>query len=75
MPILPYVAQLVGEDTILWASDYPHERERHEFMSDLPELRSRTDVSDGQRAKMLASNPTRFYRFAEGPAEVAAGAR
>lgn len=67
---LPYVAQLLGEDAILWASDYPHERERHEFMSDLPELRSRTDISEELKAKMLLRNPERFYRFAEVSASV-----
>jgi predicted TIM-barrel fold metal-dependent hydrolase len=60
---LPYVLSLLGEDAILWASDYPHERERDEFGGDIPYFRARTDVSDQAKRKILYDNALRFYRI------------
>lgn len=60
---LPYVIQIFGEDHIFFASDYPHERSRSEFLSDIPELSAREDISDSAKHKILAENARQFYRL------------
>jgi predicted TIM-barrel fold metal-dependent hydrolase len=69
----PYIADLVRDDVIMWASDFPHERERDQFGGDLPHLYARKDLSDDFKRKMLYDNPVRFYRFSEG--DIAAARR
>ena len=60
------VVKLLRDDTIMWASDFPHERERDQFGGDLPHLKARKDLTDEFRNKMLCDNPVRFYRLGEG---------
>ncbi len=58
-PILPGVIDVLGSDFILYASDYPH------WDGDWPEstkhLRTRSDLSDEDRAKIAGGNARRFY--------------
>src|SRR5436309_1957776 len=60
--ILPAVADALGPDFIMYASDYPH------WDSDWPEstrpLRERADLSDDVRAKIAGGNARRFYQLA-----------
>src|SRR2546428_424524 len=60
---LPYVIELVGEDRIFFASDFPHERARSDFLHDIPEFAERTDLSDRVKEKILLHNARRFYRL------------
>lgn len=60
---LPYVLELFGEDHVFFASDYPHERRRDEFLKDIPEFVARTDLSDKAKEKILSRNTQRFYRL------------
>ena len=60
---LPYVVEFVGEDTIFFASDYPHERRREQFLHDIPEFVERKDLSDKVKDKILLRNTQRFYRL------------
>lgn len=57
--MLPAVIDELGADFILFASDYPH------WDSAWPDstkpLRERGDISNGDRAKILAENAVRFY--------------
>jgi predicted TIM-barrel fold metal-dependent hydrolase len=57
--ILPAVIDACGDDFILYASDYPH------WDAEWPEstqaLRSRTDISETSRAKIMAENAKRFF--------------
>ena len=62
----PYVVKLLRDDVIMWASDFPHERERDQFGGDLPTLKARKDLTDEFKKKMLHDNPVRFYRLSEG---------
>ena len=58
-PILPGVIDVLGDDFILYASDFPH------WDSDFPRatraMRERQDVSEASRAKILAGNAERFF--------------
>ena len=59
---LPYVLELFGEDHIFFASDYPHERQRAQYLHDIPELEARhryfryrqTQDFGGQRKNVLS---------------------
>ncbi len=58
-PILPGVIDVLGDDFIMFASDYPH------WDGEWPEstraLRTRGDISDAARAKIARENAMRFY--------------
>jgi len=58
-PILPGVIDVLGDDFIMFASDYPH------WDGDWPEstkhLRTRDDISEDARAKIGGDNARRFY--------------
>jgi predicted TIM-barrel fold metal-dependent hydrolase len=62
----PFLPEWIHPDVIMWASDFPHERERDQFGGDLPHLMARKDLSDEFKRRMLYDNPVRFYRFSEG---------
>jgi predicted TIM-barrel fold metal-dependent hydrolase len=59
--ILPAVADILGPDFIMYASDYPH------WDGAWPEstkpLRERSDLSETVRAKVAGGNARRFYRL------------
>jgi predicted TIM-barrel fold metal-dependent hydrolase len=61
---LPYAIELLGEDNIFFPSDYPHERDRQDFLGDIPEFLERTDISDRVKEKILFHNSLRFYNVA-----------
>jgi len=61
-PILPGVIDVLGDDFIMYASDYPHwdggwpESTKH--------LRTRTDLRETSREKVAGTNALRFYGLA-----------
>ncbi len=56
---IPYVMQWVGEDNIVYASDYPHWDS--EWPHTVDELLKRGDLSQPVKAKILGQNALRFY--------------
>lgn len=58
--IIPTVVSMVGEDHLFYASDYPHERDQEETIG---YLRSREDLSEGTKEKILYRNAKKFYRL------------
>jgi predicted TIM-barrel fold metal-dependent hydrolase len=60
---LPYVLELFGDEHIFFASDYPHERQRAQYLEDIPGIEARGDISDTAKKKILADNARRFYRL------------
>ncbi len=58
---LPLAAQALRPDVILWASDYPHERDQRDFSRDIPTLIHRKDISDELKRQIFFDNPLRFY--------------
>jgi predicted TIM-barrel fold metal-dependent hydrolase len=61
--LLPFFIQTFGSKKLIWASDYPHERDRSAFLEDLPKLFARKDISDDSRRMIFYENPKRLYRI------------
>jgi predicted TIM-barrel fold metal-dependent hydrolase len=59
--LLPQAVKLVGENQIVYASDFPHWD--HGFPGSIDEIRNRGDLTDGQKRKILADNTRRLYGF------------
>jgi hypothetical protein len=57
--LLPQALKLVGEDQIVYASDFPHWD--HSFPGSIDEIRNRGDITDAQRRKLFADNARRLY--------------
>lgn len=60
---LAYVSGIVGEDRLLYASDYPHEP-HEEVIEDLETFLGREDVPLPLKQKLLHDNITAFYSLA-----------
>lgn len=59
--LLPQAVKLVGENQIVFASDYPHWD--HSFPGSIGEIRERGDLGEAQKQKILADNARRLYRL------------
>lgn len=58
--IIPSVVAMVGEDLLFYASDFPHEHDQDETIR---HLRSREDLSERVREKILYHNGRKLYRL------------
>ena len=58
---LPLAAKVLPEEVIIWASDYPHERDQRDFSQDIPKLTARKDISEDLKRKIFFDNTLRFY--------------
>jgi len=59
--LLPAALKLIGDNQIVYASDYPHWD--GSYPHSLEELKSREDLSEAQKRKVLADNARRLYRL------------
>ena len=59
--LLPQAVKLVGENQIVYASDFPHWD--NSWPASIDEIRQRGDLNDGQKQKILADNARRLYRL------------
>ena len=57
--LLPQAVKLVGENQIVYASDFPHWD--NSYPQSLNEIRDRGDLSDAQKRKILSDNARRLY--------------
>jgi predicted TIM-barrel fold metal-dependent hydrolase len=57
--LLPQALQLVGENQIVYASDFPHWD--NSYPGSLDEIKNRGDLNDGQKQKILGDNARRLY--------------
>jgi hypothetical protein len=57
--LLPQALRLVGEDQIVYASDFPHWD--NTYPGSLDEIRTRGDLADAQKRKVLGENARRLY--------------
>jgi predicted TIM-barrel fold metal-dependent hydrolase len=56
---LPYVAEFVGADYLIFATDYNHSDSK--FPHTVEEVMERKDLSDGLKAKLMGENAARLY--------------
>jgi predicted TIM-barrel fold metal-dependent hydrolase len=54
--------KLIGDEQIVYASDFPHWD--GSYPHSIGEIRERGDLSEVQKAKVLADNARRLYKFA-----------
>ena len=54
---------MIGEDTLLFTSDFPHEANLAHCRAEIDAVLGRADLSEDLKAKLLAGNARRFYRF------------
>ena len=59
---LPAAIEVLGEDNLFVASDYPHEP-KHEFPAAVAHFLARPDLTETAKTKILADNPRRMYRL------------
>jgi len=57
--MLPEALAAIGDDYILYASDYPHTDSK--FPNSVKWIKERSDISDGSKEKLLSKNGGRFY--------------
>lgn len=62
---LPHVVQMIGSDTLLFTSDFPHEANLAVCRAEIEAVLCRTDLSETLKANLLAGNARRFYRLGE----------
>jgi uncharacterized protein len=60
---LATVADLIGSEQLLWASDFPHERPWDQFRGDIDTLVNRKDLPESLPKKILFDNPRQFYNL------------
>jgi predicted TIM-barrel fold metal-dependent hydrolase len=53
----------MGDGCLLFASDYPHERNHDEYFGDLPYLLGRQDLTEETKRRILFENPLRAYNL------------
>jgi len=58
---LDVVVREMGEDFLMYPTDFPHEREAGVFAKDIPEFWERTDLSERVKRKVFSANAKRFY--------------
>jgi uncharacterized protein len=61
--ILDTVVREMGEDYMMYPTDFPHEREAGVFAKDIPEFWERTDLSERVKRKVFSENAKRFYNL------------
>jgi hypothetical protein len=61
---LDVVVREMGEDYLMYPTDFPHERQAGEFAVDIPEFWERKDLSEQTKRKILSENAKRFYNMA-----------
>ncbi|HEX9788717.1 MAG TPA: amidohydrolase family protein, partial [Candidatus Binatia bacterium] len=61
--MLPQVLELIGEDVVIYASDYCHWDSR--FPDSVRLIEDRSELSQRQKRKILGENALRFFGFKE----------
>ena len=60
--LLPAALEMIGDDYVLYSSDYPHTDSK--FPYSVKWIRERTDITDANKEKLLHANGERFYGLA-----------
>ena len=59
--LLPETLRIIGEDVVIYASDFPHWDA--EFPANIQHLLAREDLTESQRAKVAGQNAKRLYNL------------
>jgi predicted TIM-barrel fold metal-dependent hydrolase len=59
--MLPYVAEFVGADRLIFATDYNHSDSK--FPHTVEEVIERTDISENLKAKIMGENAAKLYNL------------
>jgi predicted TIM-barrel fold metal-dependent hydrolase len=59
--LFPLAVQHIGEDSFLYASDFPHENNLERIGHDLAEIKADRRLSELAKRKLLVDNARRFY--------------
>ena len=59
--MLPYVAEFVGAERLVFATDYNHSDSK--FPHTVEEVMERKDVSEALKTKIMGENATRLYNL------------
>jgi hypothetical protein len=59
--MLPYVAEFVGADRLVFATDYNHSDSK--FPHTVEEVMERTDISESLKAKIMGENAAKLYNL------------
>jgi predicted TIM-barrel fold metal-dependent hydrolase len=57
--LLPQALRIVGENQVVYASDFPHWD--HSYPGSIEEIRTRGDLTEVQKGKLLSDNARRLY--------------
>jgi predicted TIM-barrel fold metal-dependent hydrolase len=55
--------ELLGDDCLLWATDFPHEATRTDMRRLVQEFFARKDLGREAKNKIVNDNAKRFYRL------------
>ncbi len=64
--LLPATLKMIGDDYVLYSSDYPHTDSK--FPYSVKWIMERTDITAANKEKLLCANGVRFYGLAAGKA-------
>jgi predicted TIM-barrel fold metal-dependent hydrolase len=59
--MLPYVAEFVGAERLVFATDYNHSDSK--FPHTVAEVMERKDISDALKQKIMGANAARLYNL------------
>jgi len=60
-PALAYAINTYGSEAFIFSSDYPHEVNKETIEHEIDELMEIDDITDTDKANVLAANAQRFY--------------
>src|SRR5262245_54752689 len=60
---LAHVIDVIGSETVLFSSDYPHEANLALCRAEIDAVVNNTELPPGHKAQLLSGNARRFYRF------------
>jgi predicted TIM-barrel fold metal-dependent hydrolase len=60
---IPLLGRLLGEDCLMWASDYPHPDSVRHFPNTMAGVLENHELSAAFKRKILWDNPARFYNL------------
>jgi predicted TIM-barrel fold metal-dependent hydrolase len=61
--LLPFTAQLLGDRTLVFASDFPHFTRADHIAESVKRFQERRDLTDETKRRILGENARRLYKI------------